>query len=131
MRKLNNNFNNNMQKREGNFTRLPSGSYRLTFGYEGKLYRDTFTDIKDDFEAEIRLREYVQSIKDDVYDSLNITVSNWAQTWIDKKIRPNTSGTKTAEDYIKFLNNRFLGKFRKKEIKKYNNGRFRQLLYLA
>ena len=117
MRKINNNIYNKMQKREGNFTRLPSGSYRLTFGYEGKLYRDTFTDIKDDFEAEIRLREYVQTIKDNLYDSLNITVASWAQTWIDKKIRPNTSGTKTAEDYIKFLNNRFLERCGNKKLK--------------
>lgn len=106
-----------VEERKGNYEKLPSGNYRFTYGYKGIRYRDTFEDIKTDFDAEIRLREYVNDIESGEYENKNYTVSKWAQIWIDKKVRPNSSGERTPKKYVGFLNKRFLPFFGNKKMK--------------
>lgn len=106
-----------IEKRKGSFYKLKSGNYRLTYMYQGKTYRETFNDIESDFEAEIKLRKFVEEIESGNYDSNNITVATWAQTWIDKYMRPKVSGQRGIKKIILFLNNRFLPYFGNKKLK--------------
>ncbi len=106
-----------VQERKGNYEKLPSGNYRFTYSYKGIRYRDTFDDVESDFDAEIRLRQYVNDIESGEYENQNYTVSKWAQTWIDKTVKPNSSGDRTPNKYIGFLNKRFLPFFGTKKLK--------------
>lgn len=106
-----------IEKRKGSFYKLKSGNYRLTYMFQGKSYRETFEDIETDFEAEIRLKEFVEEIESGVYDEKNMTVAKWAQTWIDKHIRQKVSGQRGVQKIVLFLNNRFLPYFATKKLK--------------
>lgn len=114
-----NQLNNSKSKktRKGSFEKLPSGSYRFTYMYNSKKYRDTFSDIANDIEAEEKLQEWVEDIENGSYKKNTLTVSDFSQKWLDKQVRPNCSGDGSATKYANFLNNWFLPKYGNKKIR--------------
>ena len=117
----NNKINNDKQEEDnkGTIEKLKSGNYRFRYQYKKTRYSDVFTkeEIKNDLEAKIKLKEWVKSIEEGIYYKKNLTVSEWSQIWIDEQIRPNSSGDRTPNKYINFLNNRFLPKFGNRDIR--------------
>lgn len=103
--------------KKGHIEKLKSGSYRFTYMFNSKKYRETFKNIKSEEEAEKKLNDWISDIENGVYKKTNMTVSEFSQKWLDKQIRPNCSGDRTPNKYINFLNNWFLPKFGNKKIR--------------
>ncbi len=104
-------------KRKGSFDKLPSGNYRFRYSFKGTLYSDIFEEIKSDEEAKQKLADWTENIENGLYNKNNQTVSEWCQDWLDKQVRPNSSGDRSPNKYKNFLNNWFLPQFGNKKIK--------------
>ncbi len=94
------------KRREGSYELLKNGKARLYYMLDKVSYRDT-VEATDDEEAERKLALFVDSVKKGQFINTNYTFAEFAQIWLDEKVRPNSSD-RCVEKYLGALNNRIL-----------------------
>lgn len=107
------------KRREGSYEMYNNGKARLYYMNNKIAYRQT-VEAEDEEQAEKQLALFIDKIKKGTFVSTNYTFSEFAQIWLDNKIRPNC-GERCVKKYIGFLNNRILpviGNYKIKELNK-------------
>jgi len=94
------------KRKEGSYELYDNGKARLKYMLNGEYYRDT-VDVKDEEDAERKLALFVDKVKKGNFINTNYTFSEFAQIWLDQKVRPN-AGERCVKKYIGALNNRIL-----------------------
>ena len=82
-------------------------------------YRTT-VEAKNDDEAKNKLALFVAEVKKGAFINTNYTFAEFAQIWLDEKVRPNT-GERCVKKYIGALNNRiipYIGNIKLKDLTK-------------
>lgn len=108
----------NQKRREGSYQLYSNGKARLYYMKDRVPYRTT-VDAKDDEEAQKKLDLFVESVKKGLFINTNYTFAEFAQIWLDEKVRPN-AGDITVKKYINYLNNRILPYIGKVKLKNLN-----------
>ena len=96
----------NKKRKEGSYQLYGNGKARLYYMLDRVPYRATI-DAKDDEEAEKQLALFVEQVKKGNFINTNYTFKDFAQIWLDEKIRPN-AGERCVKKYIGALNTRIL-----------------------
>lgn len=107
------------KRREGSYELYGNGKARLYYMHNRIAYRETI-EAEDEEDAEKKLALFVDSVKKGNFINTNYTFAEWAQIWLDNKIRPNC-GERCVDKYIGFLNNRILpaiGTYKLKDLTK-------------
>lgn len=113
----NKNFTEKKNKRkEGSYQLKSNGTARLQYMLDGERYSDT-VEAYDEEEAESKLALFVESIKKGTFINNNFTVTEFAQIWLDNKVRPNSDINRVPK-YLNYLNNRILPELGNIKIKK-------------
>lgn len=94
------------KRREGSYELYGNGKARLYYMLNKVPYRTT-VDAKDDKEAEKKLALFVDQVKKGNFINTNYTFAEFAQIWLDNKVRPNAS-ERCVKKYLGALNNRIL-----------------------
>ena len=103
--------------KKGNIEKRSKNGYRFTYKFNNIIYRQS-TNAKDAEEAKRKFDVWVKEVERDEVIYSEYTVSEFAQVWIDRQVRPNSSGTRTPNKYLTFLENWFLPKYGNKYINK-------------
>lgn len=103
------------KRQEGSYELLKNGKARLYYMKDRISYRDT-VEAKDDDEAKKQLTLFVDKVKKGLFINTNYTFAEWAQIWLDKKVRPNSDAHICPQKYINYLNNRIIPVFGNKKI---------------
>lgn len=109
----------NKKRREGSYELLKNGKARLYYMLDKVSYRET-VEAEDEKEAERKLALFVDSVKKGQFINTNYTFAEFAQIWLDEKVRPNAS-ERCVEKYLGALNNRilpYLGNIKLKDLTK-------------
>lgn len=109
--------NQNKKRKEGSFELYGNGRARLYYTLNKEKYRTT-VDAKNEEEAQKKLAIFVEDVKKGNFINTNYTFGEFAQIWLDEKVRPN-AGDLCVRKYINYLNNRilpYIGNLRLKEI---------------
>lgn len=96
-----------------------NGKARLYYMLNKVPYRTT-VDAKDNEEAEKKLALFVEQIKKGNFINTNYTFTEFAQIWLDNKVRPN-AGERCVKKYLGALNNRilpYIGNIKLKDLTK-------------
>ena len=96
----------NKKRKEGSYQLYGNGKARLYYMLDRVPYRATI-NAKDDEEAEKQLALFVEQVKKGNFINTNYTFKDFAQIWLDEKIRPN-AGERCVKKYIGALNTRIL-----------------------
>lgn len=96
----------NKKRREGSYQLYGNGKARLYYMLDKIPYRST-VEAKDEEEAEKKLALFVEEVKKGNFINTNYTFSEFAQIWLDEKVRPN-AGERCVKKYIGALNKRIL-----------------------
>lgn len=107
------------KRREGSYELYDNGKARLYYMHNKIAYRQT-VEAEDEEQAEKELALFIDKVKKGTFVNTNYTFSEFAQIWLDNKIRPNC-GERCVKKYIGFLNNRILpvlGNYKIKDITK-------------
>ena len=116
------NSNKNAEKKkrkEGSYQLYGNGKARLYYMLDRIPYRET-VEAKDDEEAAKKLALFVEKIKKGQFVNTNYTFAEFAQIWLDEKVRPN-AGERCVRKYIGALNNRilpYIGNIKLKDLTK-------------
>lgn len=109
----------NKKRKEGSYQLYGNGKARLYYMLNKVTYRTT-VEAKDDKEAEKQLALFVDSVKKDNFINTNYTFAEFAQIWLDEKIKPN-AGERCVKKYIGALNKRiipYIGNIKLKDLTK-------------
>lgn len=111
IQKLNNKLSNNKKltkakRKEGTYQLNNNGTARLQYMLDGERYSAT-VDASDEEEADKKLALWVDSIKKGTFKNNNYTVTEFAQIWLDNRVRPNSDVNRVPK-YLSYLNNRVL-----------------------
>ena len=107
------------KRREGSYELYGNGKARLYYMLNKVPYRTT-VDTKDDEEAEKKLALFVDQVKKGNFINTNYTFTEFAQIWLDNKVRPN-AGERCVKKYLGALNNRilpYIGNIKLKDLTK-------------
>lgn len=96
----------NKKHREGSYELYGNGKARLYFMLNKVPYRTT-VEVKDEKDAEKKLALFVEEVKKGNFINTNYTFAEFAQIWLDNKVRPN-AGERCVKKYLGALNNRIL-----------------------
>lgn len=96
----------NKKRREGSYQLYGNGKARLYYMLDRVPYRTT-VNAKNDEEAEKQLTLFVEDVKKGNFINTNYTFAEFAQIWLDERIRPN-AGERCVKKYIGALNSRIL-----------------------
>ena len=109
--------NQTKKRKEGSFELYGNGRARLYYTLNKQKYRTT-VDAKNEEEAQKKLDIFVEDVKKGNFINTNYTFGEFAQIWLDEKVRPN-AGDLCVRKYINYLNNRilpYIGSLKLKEI---------------
>jgi len=109
----------NKKRREGSYQLYGNGKARLYYMLNKVPYRIT-VEAKDDEEAQKKLDLFVEDVKKGNFINTNFTFGEFAQIWLDQKIKPN-AGDRCITKYIGALNNRiltYIGDIKLKDLNK-------------
>lgn len=109
--------NQTKKRKEGSFELYGNGRARLYYTLNKQKYRTT-VDAKNEEEAQKKLDIFVENVKKGNFINTNYTFGEFAQIWLDEKVRPN-AGDLCVRKYINYLNNRilpYIGSLKLKEI---------------
>lgn len=98
--------NESKKRREGSYELYGNGKARLYYTLNKVPYRTT-VEANNDKEAEKQLVLFVEQVKKNNFINTNYTFGEFAQVWLDKKVRPN-AGERCVQKYIGALNKRIL-----------------------
>ena len=98
--------NQTKKRKEGSFELYGNGRARLYYTLNKQKYRTT-VDAKNEEEAQKKLDIFVEDVKKGNFINTNYTFGEFAQIWLDEKVRPN-AGDLCVRKYINYLNNRIL-----------------------
>lgn len=107
------------KRREGSYQLYGNGKARLYYMKDRVPYRTT-VDARDDEEAQKQLDLFVESVKKGLFINTNYTFAEFAQIWLDEKVRPN-AGERCVKKYIGALNTRilpYIGNIKLKDLTK-------------
>lgn len=107
------------KRKEGSYELYGNGKARLYYMLNKNSYRTT-VNAKDDEEAEKQLALFVEQVKKGEFINTNYTFGEFAQIWLDEKVRPN-AGDRCVNKYIGALNTRilpYIGNIKLKDITK-------------
>lgn len=107
------------KRREGSYELYGNGKARLYYMLNKVPYRTT-VDAKDTEEAEKKLALFVEQVKKGNFINTNYTFTEFAQIWLDNKVRPN-AGERCIKKYLGALNNRilpYIGNIKLKDLTK-------------
>lgn len=107
------------KRKEGSYELYGNGKARLYYMLNKTSYRTT-VDAKDDEEAEKQLALFVEQVKKGEFINTNYTFGEFAQIWLDEKVRPN-AGDRCVNKYIGALNTRilpYIGNIKLKDLTK-------------
>lgn len=96
----------NKKRREGSYELYGNGKARLYYMLNKVPYRTT-VEVKDEKDAEKKLALFVEEVKKGNFINTNYTFAEFAQIWLDNKVRPN-AGERCVKKYLGALNNRIL-----------------------
>lgn len=109
--------NQTKKRKEGSFELYGNGRARLYYTLNKEKYRTT-VDAKNEEEARKKLAIFVEDVKKGNFINTNYTFGEFAQIWLDEKVRPN-AGDLCVRKYINYLNNRilpYIGNLKLKDI---------------
>ncbi len=109
----------NKKRREGSYELYGNGKARLYYMLDRIPYRTT-VEAKDEEEAQNKLAIFVDEIKKGTFVNTNYTFAEFAQIWLDEKVRPN-AGERCVKKYIGALNSRiipYIGNIKLKKLTK-------------
>ena len=109
----------NKKRKEGSYELYDNGRARLYYMLNKTTYRTTI-DAKNDEEAEKKLALFVEEVKKGNFINTNYTFGEFAQIWLDEKVRPN-AGERCVKKYIGALNTRilpYIGNIKLKDLTK-------------
>ena len=109
----------NKKRKEGSYQLYGNGKARLYYMLDKVAYRTT-VEAKDDEEAEKKLALFVEQVKKRQFINTNYTFGDFAQIWLDEKVRPN-AGERCVKKYIGALNTRilpYIGNIKLKDLSK-------------
>lgn len=109
----------NKKRREGSYQLYGNGKARLYFMLNKVPYRTT-VEAKNAEEAEKKLTLFVEQVKKGNFINTNYTFGEFAQVWLDNKVRPN-AGERCVKKYIGALNTRilpYIGQIKLKDLTK-------------
>ena len=109
----------NKKRREGSYELYGNGKARLYFMLNKVPYRTT-VEVKDEEDAEKKLALFVEEVKKGNFINTNYTFAEFAQIWLDNKVRPN-AGERCVKKYLGALNNRilpYIGNIKLKDLTK-------------
>lgn len=115
----NNKTTEKKKRKEGSYQLYGNGKARLYYMLDRIPYRET-VEAKDDEEAAKKLALFVEKIKKGQFVNTNYTFAEFAQIWLDEKVRPN-AGERCVRKYIGALNNRilpYIGNIKLKDLTK-------------
>lgn len=96
------------KRKEGSYELYGNEKARLYYMLDKVTYRET-VEAEDEEEAEKKLTLFVDSVKKGNFINTNYTFAEWAQIWLDKKVRPEVGNdSRCVEKYIGALNSRIL-----------------------
>lgn len=107
------------KRKEGSYELYGNGKARLYYMLNKNSYRTT-VNAKDDKEAETKLALFVEQVKKGEFIDTNYTFGEFAQIWLDEKIKPN-AGDRCVNKYIGALNTRilpYIGNIKLKDLTK-------------
>lgn len=107
------------KRREGSYQLYGNGKARLYYMLDKIPYRTT-VEAKNDNEAEKQLTLFVEQVKKGNFINTNYTFGEFAQIWLDNKVRPN-AGDRCVKKYIGALNTRilpYIGNIKLKDLTK-------------
>lgn len=107
------------KRKEGSYQLYDNGKARLYYMLNKVSYRTT-VDAKTDEEAKSKLALFVEEVKKGNFINTNYTFGEFAQIWLDEKIKPN-AGERCIKKYIGALNTRilpYLGNIKLKDLTK-------------
>lgn len=90
----------NKKRREGSYQLYGNGRARLYYMLNKVPYRTT-VEAKNDEEAEKKLTLFVEQVKKGNFINTNYTFGEFAQVWLDNKVRPN-AGERCVKIYWGF-----------------------------
>lgn len=94
------------KRKEGSYQLYENGKARLYYMLDKVPYRTT-VEVKDEEDAKRKLALFVNEVKKGNFINTNYTFGEFAQIWLDEKIRPN-AGERCVKKYIGALNTRIL-----------------------
>ena len=103
--------------KKGHIEQRGKNRYRFKYQSNNVIYKDTFT-AKDIEEAERKLGIWIKEIERGELIYSEYTVNEFAQIWLDRQVKPNSSGSRTPNKYLIFLENWFLPEYGEKYINK-------------
>lgn len=109
----------NKKRREGSYELYGNGKARLYYMLNKVPYRTT-VEVKDEKDAEKKLALFVEEVKKGNFINTNYTFAEFAQIWLDNKVRPN-AGERCVKKYLGALNNRilpYIGNIKLKDLTK-------------
>lgn len=109
----------NKKSKEGSYELYKNGKARLYYMLNRVPYRTT-VEAKNDEEAKRQLALFVEQVKKGNFINTNYTFGEFAQIWLDNKVRPN-AGERCVKKYLGALNNRilpYLGNIKLKDLTK-------------
>lgn len=109
----------NQKRQEGSYHLYGNGKARLAFMYNKEYYRTT-VEAKNEEEAVKKLNLFVEEVKKGEFINTNYTFAEFAQIWLDEKVRPNAD-ERCVKKYIGDLNNRilpYIGNIKLKQLKR-------------
>lgn len=96
----------NKKRKEGSYELYRNGRARLYYMLDNVSHRTT-VDAKNEEEAQKALDSFIEKVKKGEFIDTNYTFAEFAQIWLDKKIKPN-AGDRCIDKYISALNTRIL-----------------------
>lgn len=109
----------NKKRREGSYELYGNGKARLYYMLNKVPYRTT-VEVKDEKDAEKKLALFVDQVKKGNFINTNYTFAEFAQIWLDNKVRPN-AGERCVKKYLGALNKRilpYIGNIKLKDLTK-------------
>lgn len=109
----------NKKRKEGSYQLYGNGKARLYYMLDKVPYRTT-VEAKNDEEAQKQLNLFVEQVKKGNFINTNYTFAEFAQIWLDNKVRPN-AGDRCVKKYIGALNTRilpYIGNIKLKDLNK-------------
>ena len=109
----------NKKRQEGSYELYKNGKARLYYMLNRVPYRTT-VEAKNDEEAKKQLALFVDEVKKGNFINTNYTFTEFAQIWLDNKVRPN-AGERCVKKYLGALNKRilpYIGNIKLKDLNK-------------
>ena len=118
--------NENKKNQEGSYYLYKNGKARLSYMLNHEYYRTT-VEAKNDDEAKKQLVLFVEKVKKGNFINTNYTFAEFAQIWLDEKIRKNC-GERCVKKYIGALNTRILPEIGNIKLKDLTKQKIEKLL---